>query len=339
MNFWSSAQTTGGNDVFNFLNLPVSARAIAMGGSVLSVDDNDLNLAIINPALISDTMDMNMSVNYINYFADINYGYVAFAKNITPNNNLIGGIHYLDYGQFTSADEFGNQNGSFSAADVSLNIGYERKLFNIDSNLSAGITLKTIYSNLYNYTSWASAVDIGVVYAFPKYQLNVAGLIRNSGFQWKSYTSDKREKLPFEMQLGFSKKLKHAPFRLSIVYENIENWNLTTDTVPNDTLKLKAKAKSFGNKLMLHLVVGTELIITNNFFIRVGYNYQLRKELAVASKKGMTGFSFGFGIRVYKFNLSYGRAKYSLSGASNNFSLTFDLNSFYKKKIPRMQFF
>lgn len=326
------SQVTGGNQAFGFLNTPVSARATSMGGNVLSVNDNDLNMAIINPALLSDAMNSNASVNYINYFADINYGYAAFVKRLKPNNNMLFGIQYLDYGIFKSADEYGNVNGTFDANDLSINVAYARTLFDVDSNLSMGVTIKTIYSNLNNYTSWASAMDIGALYTIPKYDLNIAALIKNSGFQWKSYSAGNSEKLPFEVQLGTSKRLKHAPFRFSVVYENIEKWNLTNDTLPNDSLKLKTKTKNFGNKLMLHMVVGGELIITKNFFVRLGYNYQHRKELAVSAKKGMTGFSFGFGMRIYKFNLSYGRAMYSLSGASNNFSLTFDLNSLYKKK-------
>jgi hypothetical protein len=84
---------------------------------------------------------------------------------------------------------------------------------------------------------------------------------------------------------------------------------------------------------MRHLVIGGEFIITKNFFLRGGYNYQHRKELKVPEKRGMTGFSFGFGFRVYKFHFSYARAVYHLAGASNNFSISFNLNSFAKKRF------
>ena len=40
------------------------------------------------------------------------------------------------------------------------------------------------------------------------------------------------------------------------------------------------------------------------------------------------GFSWGFGIRISKFHLNYGRASYHLAGASNHFSITTDLSSF-----------
>ena len=84
---------------------------------------------------------------------------------------------------------------------------------------------------------------------------------------------------------------------------------------------------------MRHMVIGGEFIITKNFFLRAGYNYQRRKELKIPEKRGATGFSFGFGFRIYKFHISYGRAVYHLAGPSNNFSVSMDLNSFYGKKF------
>lgn len=327
----------GGNSTYSFLNLPVSARVSALGGNLLSTRDHDLNAAIANPALLTDSMDNHMSLSYINYFADVNYGYAAFAKNIRKNQNLSAGINFLNYGNFIRADETGANLGTFAANEMCLNLSYARSLK--DSNLTVGATLKTIYSGLDTYTSLGSALDIGAVYALPEKNFAVAAIIKNAGFQWKPYVKGNREKLPFEMQIGFTKKPKHVPFRFSATYENLEKWDLTggtnalstTDPLTGEVIKTN-KAKSFGDKLMRHMVFGGEFIIGKNFFLRAGYNYQRRKELKVPERRGMTGFSFGFGLRIYKFHISYGRAVYSLAGASNNFSVTFDLNSFYSKK-------
>jgi len=168
------------------------------------------------------------------------------------------------------------------------------------------------------------------MYAIPKYNLGIAAIVKNAGVQWKTYTpGGKRENLPFEMQVGCSKKLKHAPVTFSLTYQNIEKWSMFIDTT--STAK-HAKIKNFGNNLMRHLLIGTELNISKNFFIRVGYNYQRREELKINTRKGMSGFSFGLGLRIYKFQISYSRASYSIAGASNTFSVAFDLNSFYQNK-------
>lgn len=329
----------GGNNTYEFLNLPISARVSALGGNVLATRDGDLNMAIVNPSLLTDSMDNNLTLSYINYFADVNYGYAAYAKTFKKIPGVFSaGIQYLDYGKFTRADEIGNTDGTFSANETCLNLSYARSV--LDSNLTVGATLKTIYSNLDGYTSIGNALDFGATYVRPKHGFGVALVIKNAGRQWKTY-SGMQEKLPFEVQIGISKKPKHIPFRLSVVYENLEKWDLTyvdpanppatTDPLTGDPIK-QNKYKVFGDKLMRHVVIGGEFIITKNFFLRGGYNYQHRKELMVAEKRGMSGFSFGFGFRVYKFHFSYARAVYALAGASNNFSMSFDLNSFYSKK-------
>jgi hypothetical protein len=338
--FVVSQAQVGGNGTFQFLNLPISARVTALGGNLISVKDNDLNVSLINPSLLTDSMDNNVALSYINYFADVNYGYAAYAKKIKKIGLMSFGVQYLDYGKFTRADEIGNTDGTFGAQEMSFNVSYARSI--LDSNLTVGATLKTIYSHLDTYTSTGSALDLGATYVRPKHNFTAALVIKNIGKQWKSYTPGNWEKLPFEIQIGISKKPKHVPFRFSIIYENLEKWNLTyvdpsvstTDPLTGEPIK-QNKYKVFGDKLMRHVVLGGEFIITKNFFLRVGYNYQRRKELKVPEKRGMTGFSFGFGLRIYKFHLSYGRAVYHLAGATNNFSISFDIGSFHKT-VARM---
>lgn len=330
----------GGNNTYEFLNLPISARISALGGNLLSVRDNDLNVALVNPSLLTDSMNNNVALSYVNYFADVNYGYVAYAKKIKNLGVFSAGIHYLDYGKFIRADAIGNIDGTFGANEMSLNIAYAKSI--LDSNFTVGATIKTIYSHLESYTSWGSAIDLGAIYVRPKHDFAAAVVIKNIGRQWKPYVPGNREKLPFEIQIGISKKPKHVPFRLSLTYENVEKWNLTYEDPANPVLTVdpltgeaikQSKVKIWGDKFMRHMVIGGEFIITKNFFLRGGYNYQRRKELKIPEKRGATGFSFGFGLRIYKFHISYGRAVYHLAGPSNNFSVSFDINSFYSKKF------
>jgi len=335
----SSFCQTGGNNTYEFLNLPISARVTALGGNLISTKDNDLNVALINPSLLTDSMDSNVALSFINYFGGIKYGYVAYAKHFNKLGNFSAGINYLDYGRTPRTDEIGNTDGSFGATEMSLNLAYAHRL--LDSNLTVGATLKTIYSQMDTYFSWGSALDIGATYFRPKSNFAVAYVIKNVGRQWRSYVPGNREKLPFEMQIGISKKPLHVPIRLSFIYENLEKWDLTYEDPANPTQTVdpltgeaikQNKYKVFGDKLMRHIVIGGEFIITKNLFIRVGYNYQRRKELKIPENRGMTGFSFGFGFRVYKFHFSYGRAVYHLAGATNNFSISFDIDGFYSKK-------
>ena len=162
--------------------------------------------------------------------------------------------------------------------------------------------------------------------------------------QLVSFTEGNKEPMPFEVQLGLSRKLKHAPFRVMLNFSHLEKWDLTypeqttsnsaINSVPTDTLlieKIGANVKGFSDKLMRHVNLGTEVLITNNFNIRLGYNYRRRKEMLVSTKKGMAGFSIGIGIKVSKFHFSYGRATYHIAGSPNHISIRTNLNDFIQR--------
>jgi hypothetical protein len=338
VSFTKSFSQSGGKSTYQFLNLPFAARTAALGGNAISTKDDDINLSLQNPSLLDSSMHNKLALNYINYFTDVNYGYTAYARHFKNIGTFSGGVQFLNYGKFTAADETGLITGQFKAADYSLNLSYARA---IDSTFSIGGTLKTIYSVLEQYTSVGSAIDIAATYYNKKRLFTAAAVIKNIGIQWKPYRPGNREPLPFEMQLGVSKKLQKAPLRFSLIGQHLEIWNmtyedpanptLTADPLTGETIK-QNKAKIFGDKLMRHVTVGTEFLLTKNFNIRLGYNYLRRQELKVDTRPGMIGFSFGVGFKISKFNLSYGRAAYHLAGASNHFSITTNLSDFYSKK-------
>ncbi|MCK4639193.1 MAG: hypothetical protein KAT33_07210, partial [Bacteroidales bacterium] len=149
------------------------------------------------------------------------------------------------------------------------------------------------------------------------------------------------EPLPFELQLGLSKRLKHLPFRYSILITHLEKWDLTyedpnnpsegTDPITGEPNK-KNGFEEFGDKLMRHIVIGGEFLITKNFSVRLGYNYQRRQELKVDSKLSTVGFSWGLGLRISKFHFSYSRSAYHLVGSPNYITITSCLSDFVSKK-------
>ncbi len=328
----------GGRNTYEFLNLTNSARIASLGGKVNSVWDNDLNLTYYNPSLLNEGMRNNLVLNYVNWFTDVNYGYVSYASTIDGIGNFAGGIHYINYGKFIAADEFGNRTGTFTASEMALNLMYSRS---IDSMFHVGVNLKPIYSSMENYNSFGIAADVGVTYTSKDKLFAGALVIRNFGLQIKPYYPQHREKLPFEVEVGVSQKLKHAPFRFSIVAQNLQKLDLTyrktgddgyqeIDVVTGEPVS-NHKIEEFADKVMRHMIFGVEFSPFKSFSLRGGYNYQRRSEMKIESRVAMVGFSWGFGIKISKFNLSYGRASYHLAGASNHFSLSTDFSTFYRK--------
>ncbi len=326
---------SGGNSTYQFLGLTNPARVVALGGTFISVKDNDLNLSFQNPSLLDSTHHNSLSLSYIDYFTDMQYGYAAYSRSYRKLGSFSAGIQFADYGTFTSAEATGIITGTFKAAEYSLNLGYSRAL---DSNFSVGAAVKTIYSSLSEYASFGNALDLGAVYNNRKNFLTAGIVIKNMGKQWRTYDIV-HEPLPFEIQMGVSKKIAHAPFRISLTAIHLEKWNLTytdpltiaVDPISGDTINKKNFAK-FADKLARHFVIGTEILLSKNFHIRLGYNYLRRQELKLISHPGIAGFSFGFGLKVLKFHLSYGYSRYHMAGGPNHFTISSNLSEFKSKK-------
>jgi len=321
----------GGNATYKFLSLPATPRIAAMGGDFLAIKDNDINLALSNPSLISWEMNNQLGLNFVDYFADINYGTVSYGRNFEKFGNFVGSVQYIDYGKFTYANDAGETSGNFRAGETALIVGWGRQL---DSAFSIGANFKTIFSSLESYNSFGLAVDVAGSYQSQD-GLVISLLARNIGTQIVAYESGRREALPFDLQLGLSKKLQHMPFRYSILLTHLHKWDLTYD----DPTKVKTdpftgeeikddKFMDFLDKTMRHVVFGAEFLPTNNFSVRLGYDYRRRQELKVDSKVSTVGFSWGFGIRISKFQFNYARKAYHLVGSPNFISISTNLSEF-----------
>ncbi len=328
----------GGQGTYQFLYLTNAPHVAALGGNNVSLFENDPALAYHNPALLVDSMDKHFALDYVNYFSDINYGYTGYAFKFKEKGTASIGIHYINYGEFTQADEAGIVTGKFYASEYAFNFIYSRS---IDSSFRAGVNIKPVLSVFENYKSFGIVADAGLSYFSRKRQFSAGFVIRNLGTQIKPYSEGNYEPIDFDVQLGITKKLKHAPLRISVTAQHLENWKLVytdpnsaenqTDLITGETKK-KSKLSRNGDEIMRHLIFGTELVLSKNFYVGFGYNYQRRKDMVVETRPFMVGTSWGFGLRISKFHFSYARASYHLAGASNLFSISTNLGDFYKKE-------
>jgi hypothetical protein len=65
------AQKSNANEVYQFLNLPYSAKATSLGGINISNLGSDLGLAMYNPALLDPSMDKTIHLSVKSYFSNI----------------------------------------------------------------------------------------------------------------------------------------------------------------------------------------------------------------------------------------------------------------------------
>ena len=326
--FFTSSAQIGGESTYQFLELTNSARMAALGGNQIALHDTtDLNLPFNNPALLHKAMDNRVLVNYVNYLTDINYGYASYAKTYNGIGNFALGMHYINYGNFREATETGELTGAnFSAAEYALNIIYSNNY----KRLNYGAILKPILSSFESYQSVGIAADLGVSFMSKTGLTNIALVASNIGTQITTYYDNgNREKIPFNLQVGMSRRLTHAPIIFSITLQNLSNWDLANpepDPNSDDEMNIFEREENFAKQIMRHTVLGIEFLPSKNFILRAGYNYQLRQELKFDDKLSSVGFSFGFGVKVKRFRLDYANTRFHLAGSSNLFSLSINLN-------------
>lgn len=318
----------GGENTYQFLELTSSARIAALGGTQIAISDTqDLNLPYHNPALLHSEMNNRVLVNYVNYLTDINYGYASYAKSYDGIGNFALGMHYINYGKFDEATESGELTGAtFNAAEYALNIIYS----NSYKRLNYGVNLKPILSSFETYQSFGIAADLGLNFKTKSGKTSLALVARNFGSQITTYYDNgNRESIPFNLQVGISQRLNHAPVILSATMQHLNHWDLAEpEEDPGfSTETIYDRNESLLKETMRHLVLGIEILPSENFILRAGYNYQRRQELKFDDKGSTVGFSAGFGLKIKRFRLDYGISRFHLAGSSNLFSLAINLNN------------
>jgi len=325
----------GGKYVYSFLDLPIPARTAALGGNTISLKDGDINTCFQNPALLSSKTNNSLAFNFVKYLGTVKYAYAAYGKSFEKIGHFAAGIQQVGYGSFSQRDEYGNELGFFHANDYCLSLSYGKEK---DSVFSYGATLKTIYSTYAQYTSVGNALDLGFHFNPGKHKrFWVGGVLSNLGYQWKTYTGSKRESLPMHVQLALSYRVPKAPFRLilgteygntkKLTYTDPANPPITEDPFTHEPIKQRPYKKTLDN-IGRHLTQGIEILLTQNFNIRVGFDYKRRKEFILTDKQGLAGFSFGLGFKISKFQFSYAYSQYSPVFGANHFSVTTNLSSF-----------
>ncbi len=333
---WAQAQL-GGMGTYQFLYTQANARIAALGGNAIATPDNDINLVSQNPSLLNNNFKHQIGLNFVNYFADIKGGDFNYGFHIdTIKTSFSVGLQFLNYGDFTKTSPDGQVLGTFYAGEYNLHFSAAR----VYKQFQYGATLKVINSNMETYNSYGVAGDVAGSW-FSKDRLMMAtAVISNIGTQIKTYRADNYEAIPYNVQLGWSKKFEHNPLRIGIIAQNLQSAGKLLYQIDNRNnkqinfetgLPTPEKFTIFDHALV-HLVVNAELVFGKTLNIRFGYNEMRRREMSLTDVRGMNGFSWGFGVKINRFQISYGSGVYMTSRHTNNFSIVTRLDDFKRKK-------
>ena len=289
---------------YNFLRLPISAHAAALGGDNITIIEDDASLMFSNPALASSVSDMTIGLSYMNYMKGTNYMGASFTKAMNDKSTLAGGIQYMNYGKMKEVDENNVQTGEFSASEIAVEAIFS---YELARNLVGGITGKFITSYIGSYNSIAVGVDLGLNWYDPERQWSVSAVAKNLGGQVKAY-DDNFGKMPFDLQLGVSKTFAALPVRVSATLVDLTHFNY---------------------RFINHLNLGAEVLLSESLWIGGGYNFRRANDMTIGvgddeSSHG-AGFSFGGGINLERFKLNVSYGKYHASSNSLMVNLAYIL--------------
>lgn len=327
----SRSQTLGGNSVFNFLQLPNTPQLSALGGVNVSHISNDVGLAFNNPSLLRPEMHTQMNAVFNGFYDGITAYHLSFGYHHEKlNTNFLWGLNYLNYGNIQQTDASGNSYGNFRPTDWVMQVSASRSYM---EKWNYGAALKFINSNYGQYRSNGIAVDVGVLYYDSVKLFSASVLAKNMGTQLKKYDGTDPDDLPFDLQVGLSKRLENAPFGFSFTAHHLHRFDINyNDTGFNgeNGFSNESNKKFTFDKLFRHFVFATNIYLGDKVEIDVGYNYLRRQELNIGSDgNGLTGFSLGVSLLLNKLQIRYARSHYQNNTGYNQFGLNMTLNKYF----------
>lgn len=309
-----------GGEVFTFLRFPTSARVNALGGHTVSLIEADPSLAFHSPALLGGEMDGMVNLNYMSYIGDIHVGSAIYTKAHRERGAWGIGGSFISYGNFKEVDASRMIKGEFSAKDMSVQAFYS---YDLSDKWRGGLSMKMLYSHLAEYSSFGIGVDAGLSYYDEEKGLSFGVALKNIGAQLKAYDSERRQ-LPWDIQMGISKRMAHAPIRVSVTAMHLKQWKFK---YVDETLAEKNLEDSFVQTLAKHLVFGVDFLPSDNFWVGLGYNPKANMDMKL--KEGgnrLGGFSIGAGLHVSRFDIGASVARYHPSALSLMVSLSMSLS-------------
>lgn len=286
-----------GTTTADFLNLPVGARAAAMGGAYSAISD-EASAVYWNPAGLVQIPKLSAVFMRAQYLDEINYQYAAYAHRLSYDSVIAGSVLLTDIGSITHTDISGDSLGtdSFTPRDEVLTLSYSKAVLELsdkDMDVSIGVSAKYIKSQIVD-SAHSYAADVGVMtYNFSDipYRLAVTATNMGGGLRYDTESNP----LPLTFKLAASVN----PFR---------NMLLAADVV-------------FPKQNKPNVLLGTELATTPNeltrLCVRAGLNLQQMSD-------GLGGFSVGLGAALHFFSLDYAFVPMGELGSTHRISLTFD---------------
>lgn len=331
-----------------FLNIGAGARGLAMGGAVISNQD-DVYSPMWNPAgLTGIDQDWQGAAMHAEYFESIaKYDYIAFAKPLDNKGGVLGiSVVRLGIDNILNTTQMIDSEGNidydkiskFSQADYAGIISYG---FHPGGNhrISVGVNAKMVYRNVGKFASgFGFGFDIGGSYT-TETNWKIGGMMRDvtttvnfwkvnqeklsavvNGEEFNPAPKDKLELTMPKLNVGVSKN-----FVLNRDLELLPEAGINVDFA-------KTAALISTDFASISPYAGAELKFQDLIFVRLGINrFQNITDIEDLKRKVSFQPSAGIGIQYKGLTLDYAITNSGIGGSnfySNFFSLRLDMGKF-----------
>ena len=331
-----------------FLNIGAGARGLAMGGAVIS-NQNDVYSPMWNPAgLLGVDRDWQGAAMHAEYFESIaKYDYIAFAKpldnkggvfaisivrlgvdNILNTTQLIDPEGNIDYDKITS----------FSQSDYAALVSYA---FNPGGNakLDVGVNAKLVYRNVGKFASgYGFGFDIGAIYHSDT-GWNYGAVMKDVTTTVNFWTVNQKELSAVvngeEFNPAPKDKLELTMPKLNLGMSRNFEINRDLELMPEVGINVdfaKTAAVISTDFASITPYAGAELKFQDMIFVRVGLNrFQTITDIENLKRKVSFQPSAGIGVKYQGLTLDYAITNSGIGGSnffSNFFSLKLDMGDF-----------
>ena len=286
-----------------FLEIPAGARAAAMGGAVIGLND-DASSVFWNPAGIAKIEKNAVHFSYMRWFDMFDYNAASAAFNIDGVGTIAASVvlFSMDEMEITTEKQPNGTGRFFDAADAAIGISYARFL---TDRFAVGVTAKLVTQRIWNETATGVAFDVGTQYRLDFQNLTIAMKMSNFGADMKfdgedlNVVYDKDNSVPLNRLAPARLNTDSYPLPLSFQV------GIAMDIYNSELLKMRADIDAVHpNDNVERINFGTELSFFDRLYLRGGYRHNYDDEgLAFGAGAnlplGSTLVSFDYAYSIY----------------------------------------
>ncbi len=300
-----------------FLEIPVGARAAALGGAFVGLSD-DATSVFWNPAGLTRIRNNSAHFTYMNWFDFFDFNAASAAFNLADVGTVAASFTILkmDRQEITTEQQPNGTGRFYDAQDIALGVSYAR---NLTDRFSFGLTFKYVQQRIWNETASGVAFDVGTQYRIDFQNLIIAMSMKNFGadirFEGEDLivTHDISENYPKNRLTKASLETEDFPLPLTFQV------GIAFDIYRGDIFKvLGALDAVHPNDNRERVNFGTEISFFDRIFFRGGYKYNYDDESVTV------GAGANLPVSSTKISFNYAYSIYDILPSVHRISLDID---------------